>query len=204
MPRLRVTPTFLALPLVLGIGAARDLRQQEIWPGSDLPEPPADPLDPQYPAALTEALSDWSLEATPMPWAWVLAGALGVALVYGLSILAHELGHFFAARRLGADVDAVTLHAAGGFVDIGDEASLTRGRFALIVAAGPLVTAVLAAGAFVLSGVEFAASPAGVVAERLITSAVWVNAVALAVNLLPLRGLDGWYLLKARPSTTAR
>jgi len=49
---------------------------------------------------------------------WVVVAGVGVALVYGLSVLAHELGHLAAARLVGVEVAAIELHAAGGFVEM--------------------------------------------------------------------------------------
>jgi Zn-dependent protease len=142
--------------------------------------------------------------AHPSIW-WALATGLAVALVYGLSILAHELGHLFAARQSGAGVSAVVLHIFGGHVEIEDDDHLTAGRLAWIAGAGPLVTAALALGAGVaiaalgwpFSGSPYSESSAEVAAGRALSSAFALNAFALVVNLLPVRMLDGGQLLEA-------
>lgn len=194
---MHVTPAFWGFCLFWAIMAGRRLRDQTIVPDRPpLPETSAD--DPDSLLRAAEALRNLSaLEPHPLSWSWVLAGALGVGLVYALSVLAHELGHYLTARRLGVDVDGITLHAGGGFVTFADDPRLTRGRFAAIIAAGPLVTACLAAGAYALYRVEMPYSPLGIVADRVIDIALLVNVVGLVINLLPFRDLDGGQLLRA-------
>jgi Zn-dependent protease len=67
----------------------------------------------------------------------------------------------------------------------------------LIIAAGPLVTACLAAGAYALYRVDLPYSPLGAVADHLVNVALIVNVVGLVINLLPIRSLDGGQLLRA-------
>jgi len=201
MPRLTVTPAFLGLALVAGILAGRNLSGQEFV--RDTPEFPEVTGDPESLLAAAEALRNVSLDPDPMPLLWVLAGALGVALVYALSIVAHELGHYLTARRLGVEVDGITLNGWGGLVELVDDARLTRGRFALIIAAGPLVTALIVASAYLLYRVETPYSPAGAAADAVIDYALIVNAAVLVFNLLPLPGLDGGQLLRAGRATRA-
>ena len=135
---------------------------------------------------------------------WVVVAGLGVALVYGLSVLTHELGHLAAARIVGVEVAAIELHAAGGFVEINDDDALTAGKLATIAGAGPLVTAALT----LLSGVALTAlgwpltgtpvdTGAHAALGRTLTAAFIINALGLATNLLPVRPLDGAHLLAA-------
>lgn len=136
---------------------------------------------------------------------WVIAAALGVALVYVLSVVAHELGHLAAARAHKVEVTAVELNFAGGYVEMHDDDRLTAGKLATIVAAGPLVTALVALGAWIalctlgwpLTGTPDLQTSPGVTAGRILASAFLINVVALAVNLLPIRRLDGGLLLSA-------
>jgi Zn-dependent protease len=193
MPRVHVTPAFWGFFLFWAIMAGRQLRGKSFSEPVDLPVTSS---DPESLLAFATALENLSPERTPMAWPWVLLGGLGVGAVYALSILAHELGHYFTARRLGVAVDGITLNAAGGFVELTDDSRLTRRGFAVIIAAGPLVTALLAAGAYLLYRVELPYSPAGEVADHMINVALLVNVVALVVNLLPFPGLDGWQLLR--------
>jgi Zn-dependent protease len=161
---LRVSTTFAAVAILIGWHAGRDVAST---PFVDLPEDlrdvresltPGDPL-------LGTTVSHPSI-------GWVLAAGLGAALVYFLSVLAHELGHLTVARAVGVDVSAIELGFAGGFVEMHDDDRLTAGRLAAIVGAGPLVTAVLAL-------------------------ASWLTLEALGLNLLPFRPLDGGQLLVA-------
>jgi membrane-associated protease RseP (regulator of RpoE activity) len=75
----------------------------------------------------------------------------------------------------------------------------------LIVIAGPLATLALALGSFAAlrlgswpdGDIDGFGTSAGVAAERVLEWALGINAVALAINLLPLRRLDGGHLLSA-------
>ena len=153
------------------------------------------------------------LSPTPHPSiAWALATGLAVALVYALSIIAHELGHLLAARQSGVAVSTVVLHLFGGHVEMEDEDRLTAGRLAWIAGAGPLVTAALAlaSGAAIAAlGWPFAGSPysesgAEVAAGQTLSSAFAINVFALVMNLLPVRMLDGGQLLAATRLWRAR
>jgi len=143
---------------------------------------------------------------------WALVTGLAVALVYALSIIAHELGHLLAARQSGIAVSAVVLHLFGGHVEIDDDDRLTAGRLAWIAGAGPLVTAALALAcgvAIATLGWPFAGAPdsesaAEVAAGRTLSAAFAINALALATNLLPVRMLDGGQLLAAARLWRAR
>jgi Zn-dependent protease len=123
----------------------------------------------------------------------IVAVGLAAAVVYTLSIVAHELGHLAAAALCRLDVRAVGLSATGGFVELAD-AEVPARSLALIAGAGPLVTALLALAASVLKAVE----PTGDAAvDQLLTVLLSLNLAGLAVNLLPLRPLDGSHLLAA-------
>jgi hypothetical protein len=109
-----------------------------------------------------------------------------------------------AARRVGLDVRAVELHAAGGFVELGDDDRLTAGRLAAVAGAGPVVTGALAlVAAPLLSALGWPltggsrASGADVAAGRVLSAVFTINLVGLVVNLLPFRPLDGGHLLTA-------
>ena len=107
-------------------------------------------------------------------------------------------------RAGNTPVQSYPLHAAGGFVEFADDDRLTNRRFALIVAAGPLVTALLTAGVYLATQRDFGFSAPAIVADRLLSLALFVNAFALVVKLLPFRGLDGWHLLRSAPRRRAR
>ena len=198
---------FAAAAIVLGFLAGWDVRRDRLAP--HLPGPDA---------SLAENLRVFEpggplLSPAAHPSiGWALATGLAVALVYLLSILAHELGHLLAARHSGVGISAVVLHLFGGHVEIEDDDRLTAGRLAWIAGAGPLVTAALAlaaGGAIAVLGWPFAGAPfsesgAEVAAGRTLSSVFAINAIALVVNLLPARMLDGGQLLAAARLWRAR
>ena len=117
-------------------------------------------------------------------------------------------GHLFAARAMGVEVSAVELNVFGGFVEMDDDDRLTAGRLAFIVAAGPAATlAVLVTAALVahlLSSPAGATTAASLAIDRVAAYTLGFNALALAVNLLPIRPLDGGQLLGAARLRFAR
>ena len=125
--------------------------------------------------------------------ALALAGAMGVVAA---SLLAHELAHALAARWCGYRVEAVRLGLLGGGTawsgpDAPPEVA------ALVAAAGPGTTAVLAVG-FVLAG----QATGGL--DGLLLVGASVNVVDALVNLVPLPGSDGRQLLRAVRAARAR
>jgi Zn-dependent protease len=115
-----------------------------------------------------------------------------VVITFG-SILLHEFGHCFAARKVGGDADEVLLWPFGGlaFCQCPD-----YWRAHLIVAAGgPLVTLVIAGLSFVGFGYfnehgseALLRNPIYGMAEFYLT--YW-NGILLVFNLIPLYPLDG-------------
>jgi Zn-dependent protease len=139
---------------------------------------------------------------------WVIAAAIGAALVVLGSVLLHELGHLAALRLVGVEATGIHLNGFGGAVTFHDDDRLRAGSLALIAGAGPLATAALAAMAWAALGGTFDGpevdTGAGVLAVELLRVCAFFNAVALVLNLLPLRGLDGRHLLTAARLRTAR
>src|SRR6266487_883127 len=89
--------------------------------------------------------------------AYVLAVAS--AVLFFASILLHELGHAFVARRHGIGVSGITLWMFGGFARL-EKDSDTPGTEFKIAIAGPLVTAAIVAtcavaGLLLAGGHEF-------------------------------------------------
>ncbi len=198
---------FAAAAIVLGVLAGRDVARDNLAP--HLPGPDAtlaerlhvfDPGGPFRSPALHPSIG------------WALVAGLAVAIVYALSVLAHELGHLLAARQSGAKVSAVVLHVFGGHVEMEDDDRLTAGRLAWIAGAGPLVTAALALAAGValaalgwpMTSSPFSESGAEVAAGRVLSTVLALNVFALVVNLLPMRMLDGGQLLDAARLWRAR
>jgi Zn-dependent protease len=198
-----VSSAYIALSIVLGYLAARAFFHLELIDtrASDAYARLVQRGEWDKLAAAT--LSDAHLHPTPQ--LAVLVG-LGAVAVYTGSILAHELGHLLAARACGLHVTSIGFSATGGFVELAGDHEPTAGSLALIAAAGPLVTALLA----VLGYCVRAAWPggdgvgAGAALEMLLTLLVACNVVGLALNLLPFGPLDGARLLAAARLRYAR
>lgn len=131
-----------------------------------------------------------------------LLAALTVLLFFA-SVIAHELGHAFAALRAGLKVDGIELWMFGGFARL-REAPRTPGEQFRIAAAGPLVTLVLAA-IFLGATLAIDASSFGAVTDGDRTDP-WLsvtgllgllNLAVLVLNLLPAYPLDGGVIARA-------
>jgi len=144
------------------------------------------------------ALLVWSLSDGVFPsqnpglsHATYLTMAIGAALLFTGSVLLHELGHAWQARKEGVEIDSITLWLFGGVTQfkqrfVSPDAEL---RIAII---GPLVSLVLGGIflPFVLAGLPPAVD--GVVA--------WVGYINLTLavfNLIPALPLDGGRVLRA-------
>ncbi len=124
------------------------------------------------------------------PSAYLLAFVFAV-LLYA-SVLVHELAHSVVARWYGLPVRRIVLYVLGGVSEIDREAP-TPGREFWIAFSGPLLSLVLAAGAFALS---VFADPFSVTGELLFQ--LWIANLLVGVfNLLPGLPLDGGRLLSA-------
>ena len=120
------------------------------------------------------------------------AAALGMALLFFASLLAHELGHALTSLSRGIPVIGITLFLLGGVTESTKEASRARDEF-IIVGIGPFISLVLGAGFglvfLAVEEIDVLAAVAGYLA--------WTN-VALAVfNVLPGYPLDGGRLLRS-------
>ena len=118
--------------------------------------------------------------------------ALGFALLFGLCIIAHELGHTLVARALGYSVSRITLFLLGGVSEIEGEPRRARDEL-LISGAGPLVSVVVSAALF--GG--YLVAPDASLGHVLLLLLAWSNAVLVVFNLLPGLPLDGGRLLRA-------
>jgi Zn-dependent protease len=130
------------------------------------------------------------------------------AILFFASILLHELGHAFVARRNGVGVSSITLWMFGGFARL-EKDSDTPGTEFKIAVAGPLVTAVIVAlcfGAFAL--IEGTAEQLGHAAvgdhvpgiSGAGAVAAWlgvINLLVLGFNLVPAFPLDGGRMARA-------
>ncbi|NUT49034.1 MAG: site-2 protease family protein [Saccharothrix sp.] len=124
---------------------------------------------------------------------WVL-GVL-TAVVFLMSLLAHELAHAVVARRNGVEVDDIVLWMLGGVARLKGEAA-TPGAELRIAGVGPLVSLVLGGAFTVAAGVVNAAAGRGLAVEALVWLAV-INILLGVFNAIPAAPLDGGRLLLA-------
>src|SRR6266545_3026579 len=133
--------------------------------------------------------------------------AVASATLFFASILLHELGHAFVARRHNIGVSGITLWMFGGFARL-EKDSDTPGTEFKIAIAGPLVTAAIVAACAVagllLGGAhEFrnAVLTQGDTRTSAIAALVsWlgsINLLVLIFNLIPAFPLDGGRITRA-------
>ena len=129
------------------------------------------------------------------PLRWILG--VGVAALFFISVLLHELAHAFAARRQGVEVGEITLLVFGGNPRLGREAAGPRAE-AVTALAGPLASLLL--GGALLGGWLLTRETAGV-AGLLLSSLLWwagmSNVLLGSLNLVPAFPFDGLRLLRA-------
>ncbi|MFZ4247534.1 site-2 protease family protein [Streptomyces griseoincarnatus] len=127
-------------------------------------------------------------------WQYWLASGV-TAVLFLLSLLAHEVSHALVARRNGVSVEGITLWLLGGLARLRSEAA-TPGAELRIAGVGPLVSLLLG-GLFALAaGLLAAYSEAGLV----VASLAWlagINILLAVFNALPAAPLDGGRLLRA-------
>lgn len=119
--------------------------------------------------------------------------ALGGAILLMVSILVHEFGHAFAARREGIQVLGVSLWLLGGFAQLGS-ASKTGGSEMRIAVAGPLGSALCAAIFYGLDQVNDL-FPNPDMAHSVFSWLAFLNVLLVIFNLLPGSPLDGGRIL---------
>lgn len=124
---------------------------------------------------------------------WIV-GVLA-ALIFMLSLLAHELAHALVAQRLGVGVERIDLWLLGGVSRLSSSPRSPRAEF-LIAVAGPAASAGLA----VVAGATGAALAAWDAPALVVSPVLWLaitNGVLAAFNSVPAAPLDGGRLLAA-------
>ena len=128
----------------------------------------------------------WSV----IPGAWIFGGfqldAVSFA-AYFLLVLLHELGHATVVRATGQDLVSVDVHALGGVCQW--SGSPTARQRALIAWGGVLAQALLLAGTEIWLRVHGA--PVTLDGARLVHAFTRTNINLIALNLMPVRPLDG-------------
>lgn len=130
------------------------------------------------------------LPGVGQPAALLLAATLAVLL--GVSVLIHELGHCAVALWLRVPVLRVRLFLLGGISELGRRPPGPRDE-GLIAVAGPVVSVLLA----VLAGVGWLGLEPGGALWLLVAELAVANAAVGLFNLLPGLPLDGGRVLRA-------
>jgi Zn-dependent protease len=120
-----------------------------------------------------------------------LAAALVAAALFFASVLLHELGHAWQARREGMEIDGITLWLFGGVAQFKGMFPSAGAEFRIAIA-GPLVSLGLGV-LFVLVALAGLPSAADGVAAWL----GYINLTLLVFNLIPALPLDGGRVLRA-------
>lgn len=116
------------------------------------------------------------------------------AVVFFLSLLAHELAHAIVARRNGIEVEGITLWLFGGVARLSGEAR-DPGADLRVAGVGPLVSLVLA-GLFGLLYLVTRQLDAGISGGVVGWLAI-INLALAIFNLMPAAPLDGGRILRA-------
>jgi Zn-dependent protease/CBS domain-containing protein len=140
----------------------------------------------------------WSLAATVFPSqnpelsdGVHLAMGVVAALLFFASVLLHELGHAWQARREGIEIEGITLWLFGGVAQFKGGFPSPGAEFRVAIA-GPLVTLVLGAGFVALAIAPLPSAVDGVSAWL-----GYINLSLLVFNLIPALPLDGGRVLRA-------
>jgi Zn-dependent protease/CBS domain-containing protein len=120
-----------------------------------------------------------------------LAMAIVAALLFFVSILLHELGHAWQARKEGMEIEGITLWLFGGVSQFKSRFPSAGAEFRIAIA-GPLVSLVLG-GFFVL--IALAGFPSAV--DGVAAWLGYINLALLVFNLIPALPLDGGRVLRA-------
>lgn len=144
---------------------------------------------------MTWSLSGLFAEAVPALGrsVHVLMGIVGAVLFF-ISIVAHEMAHSLMARRKGLEVQSITLFVFGGVARINKDAETPGDEF-MIAVVGPIVSVLLGAMFF---GMGILGEAAGILMAAALFQTLGVINGALAIfNLIPGFPMDGGRILRA-------
>jgi len=122
--------------------------------------------------------------------------AVAMAVLVGVSVLLHELGHALVAGRLAVPVQSITLFAFGGVAEVDHDAPGPGAEFAIAVA-GPAVSLLIAAGAGLFAWLAPRADGPLALAALVAGHLAAANAIMGVFNLLPGYPMDGGRVLRA-------
>lgn len=149
----------------------------------------------------TLALLSWMIAEYILPQqvsgrspAWYWFTAVLTAVLFLISLLAHELAHSIVAKRHNIKVERITLWLLGGMSELADEPRTARADLQVALA-GPLTSFAVGLAALALAAaIHTGADP------LLTTAATWLGVTNLILgifNLLPGAPLDGGRVLRA-------
>jgi Zn-dependent protease/CBS domain-containing protein len=121
-----------------------------------------------------------------------IAMAIVAALLFFLSILLHEFGHAFQARREGIEIDGITLWLFGGVARFKGSFRSAGAEFRVAIA-GPLVS--LALGVLFVLTALINGLPSAI--DGVAAWLGYINLTLLVFNLIPAPPLDGGRVLHA-------
>lgn len=124
-------------------------------------------------------------------WAMGVAGAI----IFFLSIVAHEFAHAMVARRFGIPMRGITLFVFGGVAEMDDEPPTARAELLMSIA-GPATSVVLGALFLIAGALAMSAH-----ASKMVTSVLLyigsTNIILAIFNLIPAFPLDGGRVLRS-------
>ncbi|MGQ9609184.1 MAG: M50 family metallopeptidase [bacterium] len=146
------------------------------------------------------AMVAWSLGMHYFPrmyasWSPTIYWIMGIitAIIFFISVLAHELAHSLVSKARGVPVNSITLFIFGGVAQISDEPKKPGSEF-LMAIAGPITSLMIGA----IFGLVYIA--AGRARTPIIAMAGWLSGINISVglfNLIPGFPLDGGRILRA-------